>query len=107
MLYFGETGRPLRTRFDDHWHAVIGNDAITSLLPDILIGLVLTSLLPDILIPAITVFQILKFDPSIPFLVATIAGKDTKCTSFLNLPLSTPMALMNIFPIFNSIFNSI
>jgi hypothetical protein len=27
MLYIGETGRPLRTRFGEHRRAVIGNDA--------------------------------------------------------------------------------
>ena len=27
MLYIGETGRCLRTRFGEHWRAVIGNDA--------------------------------------------------------------------------------
>jgi hypothetical protein len=27
MLYIGETGRPLRTRFGEHWRTVIGNDA--------------------------------------------------------------------------------
>ena len=27
MLYVGETGRSLRTRFGEHRHAVIGNDA--------------------------------------------------------------------------------
>jgi hypothetical protein len=34
-------------------------------------------LLSDILILEITVFQIWKFEPSVPFLVATIAAKDT------------------------------
>jgi hypothetical protein len=60
-----------------------------------LLAMMLTNLLPDILIMAITVFQILIFKPSVPFLVATIARKDTKCASFPNLALSTPMALLN------------
>ena len=47
-------------------------------------------------------FQIWKFEPSVPFLVATLAAKDMKCASFPNLALSTPMALTNIFPMFNS-----
>jgi hypothetical protein len=34
------------------------------------------------------VFQIRKFEPSVPFLVAMIAAKDTKCVSFPNLALS-------------------
>jgi hypothetical protein len=59
----------------------------------------LTSLLQDILILAITVFQIWKFEFSVPFLVATVAAKDTKCASFPNLALSTPMALMDVFPV--------
>jgi hypothetical protein len=63
MLYSGETGRPLRTRTGEHRRAVIGND--------------LTSLFPDILILAFTVFQISKFEPSDPYLEATIAAKDT------------------------------
>jgi hypothetical protein len=44
MLYIGETGRSLRTRFGEHQRAVIGNDVKQP-------G-------PDILILAITVFQI-------------------------------------------------
>jgi hypothetical protein len=48
----------------------------------------LTSLLPDILILAITVFPIWKFESSVPFLVEKMA-------------LSTPNALMNVFPMFN------
>jgi hypothetical protein len=27
MLYIGKTGRFLRTRFGEHWHAVIGSEA--------------------------------------------------------------------------------
>jgi hypothetical protein len=60
MLYIGEIGRPLRTKFGEHWRAVIGD---------------------------VSVFQIWKFEPSVPFLVATIAAKDTKCISFPNLAL--------------------
>jgi hypothetical protein len=33
----------------------------------------------------------------VPFLEARIAAKDMKCTSFPNLVLSTPVALMNLF----------
>ena len=60
-------------------------------------AMMLTSLLPDILILAITVFQVWKFEPSVPILEATIAAKDIKCTSFPVLALSTPMALMIFF----------
>jgi hypothetical protein len=45
MLYIGETGRCLRTRFGEHRRAE-------------LLAMLLTNLLPDILIMAITVFQI-------------------------------------------------
>ena len=46
------------------------------------LAMMLISLLSDILVLAITVFLILKFEPSIPFLEATIAAKDMKCASF-------------------------
>jgi hypothetical protein len=39
-------------------------------------AMLLTNLLPDILILAFTVFQISKFEPSVPFLEATIDTKD-------------------------------
>jgi hypothetical protein len=39
----------------------------------------------------------------VPFLEVMIAVKDMKCASFPNLTLSTPMALMNVFPMFSSI----
>jgi hypothetical protein len=64
MLYIGETARSFRTRFDEHRSAIIGNDA--------------NQLLPDILILATILFQMWKREPSIPFLVATIAAKVTK-----------------------------
>jgi hypothetical protein len=37
--------------------------------------------------------RLAKLETSVPFLVATIAAKDTKCVSFPNLALSTLMAL--------------
>ena len=60
------------------------------------LAMMLTNLLPDILILAFTVFQISKFEPSVPFLEATIDTKDMKCASFPNLALSTPMELMHV-----------
>jgi hypothetical protein len=39
-------------------------------------AMLLTNMLPDILILAFTVFQISKFEPSVPFLEATIDTKD-------------------------------
>jgi hypothetical protein len=61
ILYTGETGRSLRTRFGEHRRASL--------------AMMLTSLLPDILILAIPMFQLWKCAPSVPFLVATIATK--------------------------------
>jgi hypothetical protein len=58
--------------------------------------MMLTNLLTGILILAFTVFQISKFEPSVPFLEATIDTKDMKCASFPNLALSTPMVLMHV-----------
>ena len=55
MIYIRETGRPLRTRFGEHRRAVIGNDANKPVARHF-----------NIL--AITVFQIWKFEPSVPFL---------------------------------------
>ena len=43
-------------------------------------------------------FQIRKFEPSVTFLVAMIAAKDTKCVSFPNLALSTPHGINERFP---------
>ena len=73
-LYIGETGRFLRTRFGEH----------RSMLS---LAMMLTNLLPNILIVTMTVSRIRKFEPSVPFLVAMTAAKDTKCASFPNLAL--------------------
>ena len=61
-----------------------------------------TNLLPDTSTMAVIVFQIWKFEPSVPFLVGTIAAKDMKCTSFPNLAVSTLLALMNVLVTFNA-----
>ena len=87
MLYIGETGRCLRTRFGEHRRSVTSNDA---------------NLLPDTSTMAVIVFLIWKFEPSVPFLVAMIAAKDMKCASFPNLVLSTLLALMNVLVTFNA-----
>jgi hypothetical protein len=63
--------------------------------------MMLTSLLADILVLAITVFQIWKFESSVPFLEATITANDMKCASYPNLALFTLLALMNAFLMFN------
>ena len=60
-----------------------------------------TNLLPDTSTMAVIVFQIWKFEPSAPFLVAMIA-KDMKCASFPNLALSTLLELMNVLVTFNA-----
>ncbi len=44
----------------------------------------------DISILVVIAFQTWKFEPSVPFLVATIAAKDRKCVSFPNLEPYTP-----------------
>ena len=59
--------------------------------------MMLTSLLPNILILPITDIE---FDALCPISGSNaIAAKDTKCVAFPNLALSTPMALMNVFPL--------
>ena len=63
-----------------------------------------TNLLPDTLKMAVIVFQIRKFEPSVPFLVAMIAAKDMKCVLFSNLALSTLLALMNVLVRFKAYF---
>jgi hypothetical protein len=80
MFYIGETERYLRTRFGEHRHAVIGNDANQPVARHFNTGN--------------TVFLIWKFELSVPFLVAMIA--EMRLIS-INLALSTPMALMNVF----------
>ena len=61
-----------------------------------------TNLLPDTLTMAVIVFQIWKFEPSVPFLVAMIAAKDMKWVSFPNSALLTLLALMNVSVTFNA-----
>ena len=61
-----------------------------------------TNLLPDTSTMAVIVFQISKFEPSVPFLVAMIAAKGMKCASFSNLAVSTLLALMNVLVTFNA-----
>ena len=61
-----------------------------------------TNLLPDTSTMAVIVFQIWKFETSVPFLVAMIAAKDMKCASFASLALSTLLALMNVLVTFNA-----
>ena len=78
----GKIERSLKIRFGEHRRAVIGNDA--------------NQPIARYLILAFTVFQISKFEPSVPFLEATIDTKDMKCASFPNLALSIPMLLMHV-----------
>ena len=61
-----------------------------------------TNLLPDTSTMAVIVFQIWKFEPCVPFLIAMIAAKDMKCASFPNLALSILLALMNVLVTFNA-----
>jgi hypothetical protein len=63
MLYIGNTGRLLKTRFDIQASAVIGNDANQHVARYVR------------LIVAITMFQTRKLEPSVPFLVVMIATK--------------------------------
>ena len=48
------------------------------------------------------VFQMWKFEPSVPFLVAMIAAKDMKCVSFPNLALPTLLASMYVLVTINA-----
>jgi hypothetical protein len=82
MLYIGEIGRSLRTKFGEHRRAAIGNDANLPVAKHFNSGLNSVS---DI-----------EIMPSVQFLEDRIATKDMKCISFPNMELSTPMALMNI-----------
>jgi hypothetical protein len=63
MLYIGETGRPLRTRFGEHRRAVISNDANQPVARHCNTGKHVR-----------TVFQIWKFETAVPFLIATKAA---------------------------------
>ena len=78
MLYIGETGRCLRTKFGERHRAVTSNDANQP------------------------VARHFNNEPSVSFLVAMIAAKDMKCVSFPNLALSTLLALMNVLVTFNA-----
>jgi hypothetical protein len=82
LLYIGKIERSLKIRFGEHRRALIGNDA--------------NQPIARYLILAFTVFQLSKFEPSVPFLEATIDTKDMKWSSFPNLALSTPMLLMHV-----------
>ena len=82
MLYIGEIGRSLRTKFGKHRRAAIGNDANQPVAKHFNTG-----------IDSVSDTEIV---PSVPFLEERIATKDMKCISFPNMELSTPMALMNI-----------
>ena len=79
MLYIGETGRPLRTRFGEHHRAVCANDASQPVAGHFNSG---SHVVSDVKIRALC--------QSVPFLVATIAAKDMKCVSFPNLEPYTP-----------------
>jgi hypothetical protein len=66
MLYIEETGRLLRT--------MQGLESIDMLL-----------FVTNILMLGVIVFQTLKFEPSVPFLVATIAAKTRNEPHFQNI----------------------
>jgi hypothetical protein len=82
MLYIGEIGRSLRTKFGEHRRAAIGNDAKQPVAKHFNTGIDSVSDTESV--------------PSVPFLEERIATKDMKSISFPNMELSTPMALMNI-----------
>ena len=90
MLYIEETGRCLI------WGLGLASTVALSQ------ATMQTNLLPDTSTMAVIVFQIWKFWPSVPFLVAIIAAKDMKCASFPSLALSTLSALMDVLVIFNA-----
>ena len=84
MLYIGETGRCLRTRFGEHRRSVTSNNANQPVARHFNNGSHCVS------------------DMKIRALVAMIAAKDMKCASFPNLALSTLLALMNVSVTFNA-----
>ena len=86
MLYIGETGRQLRTRFGEHRRAVSANDANQPVARHFNSG---SHCISDMIIRAL------------PFLVATIAAKDRKCVSFPNLEPCTLLVLTSVFPSFS------
>ena len=63
-----------------------------------------TNLLPDTSTKAVIVFQIWKFEPSVPLLVAIIVTKDVKCTSphFQIWHCPPSWHLMNVLVTFNA-----
>ena len=67
LLYIGETGRSLRTRFGEHRRSIINT--------------ITPNLLPDISPLATSVSRIWKFEHSAPFQVAMTAVNDKKCAS--------------------------
>ena len=78
MLYMGGTGRPLRTRFGEHLRAVIDNDAYQPVARHFNTG---NHSVSDMEIRALC-----------PISGSNDSRKNTKCASFPNLALSTPMA---------------
>ena len=83
MLYVGETGRSLRTRFGEHRRlAVTRNDANQPVARHYDNG---SHCVSDMKIQALC-----------PISGSNIAAKDMKCVSFPNLALFTLLALMNI-----------
>ena len=89
MLYIGETGRQLRTRLGEHRCVVSANDANQPVARHFNSG---SHCISD-----------RKFEPSVPFLVATIAAKDRKCISFPNLDSYTPLELTSVSPSFGDL----
>ncbi len=87
MLYIGETGRQLRTRFGEDDRAVSANDANQPVARHFNYG---SHCISDMKIRALC-----------PILVATIAAKDWKCVSFPNLEPYTPLVLTSVFPSFS------
>ena len=90
MLYIGETG------MEDVWGLGLASTVAMSQ------ATMQTNLLLDTSTMAVIVFLIWKFEPFAPFLVAMIAAKDMKRSSFPNLALSTLLALMNMLVTFNA-----
>jgi hypothetical protein len=88
MLYFGETGRCLKTRFGEHWRAVIGNDANQPVARHFNNG---NHSVSDMVIRAL----------------CPISGSNNsrKCTSYSNLALFTLLVLMNAFPMSLPVYN--
>jgi hypothetical protein len=92
MLYIGETGRCLRTRFGEHRRAVIGNDDNQPVARHFNNG---NHSVSDMVIRALC-----------PISGSNDSRKRHEMRLYPNLVLFTLLVLMNAFPMFNAIIDN-